>query len=227
MMPTEHSPLIDKNALVLFGGTFNPPHYGHIEPLRWIMDKLNIARVGLMPCNIPPHKATLNVNNKHRLAMLNLVCEEEPRFYIEPIELNRATVSYTVDTLRELCFIEKRTIYLVMGTDSFNTIESWHEWRSLFSLCNFIVLKRSEQPLIKLQEVTGYIELTSSDDDGDLHLNTTHLGYVISTQCPITEVSSTYLREQLAKIEIGKSQNQLKLLPQRVVNYVKEHSLYK
>ncbi|MBF7072628.1 nicotinate (nicotinamide) nucleotide adenylyltransferase [Glaciecola sp. MH2013] len=219
-----------QSAQVLFGGTFNPPHLGHIQGLQWLMDALSIEHIGLMPCNIPPHKNTLSIANHHRLAMLEIVCELDTRFYVESIEMQRAEKSFTAQTLRELKQKSPRPIWLVMGTDSFNSIQSWHQWQSIFSLCNIIVLKRSQQPLIKIDEATHIYELDTNTMGNktvtDIEaVKQTH-GVVIKAHCPIVNVSSTELRRQLSLNKNSKKQNPSLMLPQRVLNYIQENKLY-
>ncbi len=214
-------------TITLFGGTFNPPHWGHIKPLKQAMQALDIEKAGLMPCNIPPHKRRLNISNQHRLAMLKIVCDQEPSLYIEDIELRSEEVSFTVTTLQKLKKKNPKSILFVMGEDSFQSFETWHKWQEILQLCNIIVLNRNNQPLKRLQEVTQYISCGPHDavSLADKQLLSTKNGIVVSCHFPNVAVSSTLIRDKLEQkdycdLEAGE------LLPLEVLKYIKQHHLY-
>ncbi|MFQ3249845.1 MAG: nicotinate-nucleotide adenylyltransferase [Glaciecola sp.] len=214
-------------AITLFGGTFNPPHWGHLKPLKQAMTALDISRVGLMPCHIPPHKKLINVSAQHRLAMLDILCKSEPSLYIENIELTCNDVSYTCNTLKKLKEIHQCTLNFVMGTDSFQSFKSWYQWQEILQLCNIIVLNRDNRPLNKLQEVTQYISCGPNDavSLADKEALTINNGIVVSCHFPTVAVSSTLIREKLEQgdyqyLETGE------LLPLEVLEYIKQHQLY-
>ena len=213
--------------ITLFGGTFNPPHWGHIKPLKRAMTELEINKVGLMPCNIPPHKTALNISNQHRLAMLEMLCKLEPSFYIEPIELQSEEVSYTFHTLTKLKEIHQRPITFVMGTDSFQTLDTWYKWQEILQLCNIVVLNRNNQELKKFQEVTQYISCGLNDavSLADKQALTINNGIVVSCHFPTVEVSSTLIREKLEQRDYQYLENG-NMLPLEVLNYIKQHQLY-
>ena len=214
-------------AMTLFGGTFNPPHWGHLRPLKQAMAALNISRVGLMPCHIPPHKKLVNISTQHRLAMLGILCKQEPSLYIEDIELTSTDVSYTYHTMKKLKAIHQCPLNFVMGTDSFQSFTSWYHWQEILQLCNIIVLNRDNRPLNKLQEVAQYISCGPNDavSLADKEALTINNGIVVSCHFPTVEVSSTLIREKLEQgdyqyLEAGE------LLPLEVLEYIKQHQLY-
>jgi nicotinate-nucleotide adenylyltransferase len=219
--------MTNSQKITLFGGTFNPPHWGHIKPLKQAMQALDILKVGLLPCNIPPHKKTLKTSNKHRLAMLEVVCKLEPSLYIEHMELENNEMSFTVNTLQKLKQNNQKTPYFVMGTDSFQSFKTWHRWQEILQLCNIIVLNRNNQALKILQEVTQYI---SCGPDHAVSLAnkqalSTKSGIVVSCHFPSVAVSSTLIREKVEK----KDYQQLEtgeILPLEVFRYIKQHQLY-
>jgi len=219
--------MMASQKITLFGGTFNPPHWGHVKPLKQAMQALDIEKVGLMPCNIPPHKTRLNISNHHRLAMLQILCELEPSLYIEDIELNSEEVSFTVSTLQKLKKKNPKSIFFVMGEDSFQSLETWHKWQEILQLCNIIVLNRNNQPLKRLQEVTQYISCGPHDavSLADKQLLSTNNGIVVSCHFPNVAASSTLIRDKLEQkdysyLETGE------LLPLEVLKYIKQHHLY-
>ncbi|MFT7199816.1 MAG: nicotinate-nucleotide adenylyltransferase [Glaciecola sp.] len=213
--------------ITLFGGTFNPPHWGHIKPLKQAMKALDIATVGLLPCNIPPHKKRLKISNKHRLEMLKIVCKLEPSLYVENIELESNDVSFTVNTLKKLKKNNHQSMFFVMGSDSFQSLKTWHQWQEILQLCNIIVLNRNNQPLKILKEVTQFISCGPHHavSLADKQALSTNNGIVVSCHFPTVPVSSTLIREKLEKkdyqqLEMGE------LLPLEVIRYIKQHQLY-
>jgi nicotinate-nucleotide adenylyltransferase len=214
-------------AITLFGGTFNPPHWGHITPLKQAMRALDISNVGLMPCHIPPHKKLINIKTQHRLAMLEILCKQEPSFYIEDIELSCDDVSFTYHTLKKLKAIHQCPLIFVMGTDSFQSFQTWHKWQEILQLCNIIVLNRDDRPLNKLQEVTQYISCGPNDAVSltDKEALAVKNGIVVSCHFPTLAVSSTMIREKLEQgdypyLETGE------YMPLEVLQYIKQHQLY-
>lgn len=219
--------MTSSQTITLFGGTFNPPHWGHVKPLKQAMQALDIEKTGLMPCNIPPHKRRLNISNQHRLAMLKIICELEPSLYIEDTELQSEEVSFTVTTLQKLKKNNPKSLFFVMGEDSFQSFETWHKWQEILQLCNIIVLNRNNQPLKRLQEVTQYISCGPHDavSLADKQLLSTKNGIVVSCHFPNVAVSSTLIRDKLEQkdycdLEAGE------LLPLEVLKYIKQHHLY-
>jgi nicotinate-nucleotide adenylyltransferase len=213
--------------ITLFGGTFNPPHWGHIKPLKQAMQALGILNVGLLPCNVPPHKKALRISNQHRLAMLKIVCKLEPSLYVEHMELEKSEMSFTFNTLQTLKKNNQQTPYFVMGTDSFQSLETWHRWQEILQLCNIIVLNRNSQPLKRLPEVTQYISCGPHHAVSLTHKQalSTKSGIVVSCHFPSVAVSSTLIREKIEK----KDYRQLEtgeILPLEVFRYIKQHQLY-
>ncbi|MFQ3207800.1 MAG: nicotinate-nucleotide adenylyltransferase [Glaciecola sp.] len=219
--------MTNSQPITLFGGSFNPPHWGHVRPLKQAMQALDIVSVGLLPCNIPPHKQTLQTSNKHRLEMLKILCKLDPSLYVESMELNSNEVSYTVNTLKKLKQKNHQSIFFVMGSDSFQSLKTWYKWEEILQLCNIIVLNRNNQPLNKLKEVTQYISCGPHHavSLADKQALATNNGVVVSCHFPTVPVSSTLIREKLEK----KDYQQLEtgeILPLEVFRYIKQHQLY-
>ena len=113
----------------IFGGTFNPPHRGHITAAKQVKEKLGLDRVMFIPALQPPHKSvpTGSPDAGTRLAMINAALKDEPGLEASDIELRRTGKSYTADTLTELKSIyPDDTLYFIMGTDMFLTLDSWY-----------------------------------------------------------------------------------------------------
>ena len=130
----------------LFGGTFNPIHLGHLRAAEEVAEKLDLERVVFLPSAEPPHKQESEeviASARDRLQWVRLAIQGNPRFDLDPIELDRRGPSYSVDTLRALQGgARQEPPVFVIGLDAFAEIDSWREPEALFSLASFAVLTR-------------------------------------------------------------------------------------
>ncbi len=129
----------------ILGGTFDPPHIGHIAIAEAAQRALDLAEVIFVPAREPPHKLDQRVTPlKDRLAMLRLALRDHPTFTLSLIEAERAGPSYTVDTLRELRaqFPPSTEIFFIEGEDSLGALPTWHKPHELIQLCKLAVLQR-------------------------------------------------------------------------------------
>lgn len=128
---------------VLFGGTFNPVHNGHVALLNALKQLPNAENIWVLPANIPPHKAAAGVSGEHRLAMCKLAFNGLPKVTVSNLELTMGGKSYTLHTLLEL---QKKGIqqpYLAIGGDSLRDFEKWYEYRRILQLCHLVVCPRA------------------------------------------------------------------------------------
>jgi nicotinate-nucleotide adenylyltransferase len=182
----------------ILGGTFDPPHYGHLLIASEVLQALQLSEIWFMPNQIPPHKQKEEfTDSKHRLNMLKLATSEQEHFKIETIELERKGPSYTYDTLCLLCEqFPTYSFYFIIGADMIEYLPKWYKVDEVVKLVTFVGVKRP--------------------------------GYETSTKYPITEieipqfdVSSTMLRKRL---KVNK--NTAYLLPEDVKRYIEENRLY-
>ncbi|MFP4465513.1 MAG: nicotinate-nucleotide adenylyltransferase [Candidatus Goldiibacteriota bacterium] len=136
----------------IFGGTFNPPHIGHFMLAKEAMKKHGLDKVFFVPSFLPPHKNGIDViKAAHREEMVKRIISGEPSFLISEYELNRKTVSYTIDTVRFfMTEFPDTEFYYLMGSDAFYGIKTWKESEKLIRLMKFIVYKRQEFPKEKV-----------------------------------------------------------------------------
>ena len=165
----------------IFGGTFSPPHKGHLAAARAFMEQMWLDILYVIPTGLPPHKeADSLVSAQHRLEMCRLAFSEMDGVCVSDMEIQRGGRSYTVETLRELSG-EDRRLFLLCGTDMMLTLDQWREPEEIFRLCYPVYIRREEDaslnPLIikKIAEynekygkvvrriVTDPIELSSSE----------------------------------------------------------------
>ena len=147
--------------IAIYGGTFNPPHRGHVESLQAVYEQAKPNRVLVIPASIPPHKelAAGSPDATERLELTRLAFKELPYAEVTDMELTRTGKSYTSDTVEEL--LRKHPdaeLMLAMGTDMFLSFETWHEYRYLIENVTMLVFARREGEDEKIFKYGEYLE---------------------------------------------------------------------
>lgn len=195
--------------LGILGGTFDPPHNGHLLIAQATRRALELARVIFMPAHQPPHKMDEHVSPlADRLAMLRLAVDDLPQFEISLLEVERQGPSYTVDTLRELRrdLGERAELYFIMGMDSLANFATWHQPAEIVKLAKLAVLSRP-----------GY----AADLDALEARVPGVKNSVVFVDAPETDVSASEIRARAAAGESIRS-----LVPPAVADYIERHQLY-
>jgi nicotinate-nucleotide adenylyltransferase len=129
----------------LFGGTFDPIHWGHLRSAEEVSETFALDRIYFIPAAVPPHKrGQTTTPARHRLQMVRLAVAKNPKFSVSTAEIARAGVSYSIDTIREFAASVKPgdALYFIIGLDAFREIGTWKDFADIFPLCNFIVTSR-------------------------------------------------------------------------------------
>ena len=200
----------------VYGGTFNPPHLGHITAARAVFDMLGLDRLLLIPAGLPPHKEMPagSPTAEQRLEMSRLAAEQTGlggKIEVLDLELNRKGKSFTADTLQELkTQYPEDELWLLMGTDMFLTLQAWHAPEKVLELAGIAAFGRTEADTEELFAVQRE------------YLKRTYPGARIFTLTVpgVVDVSSTELREKLKRGEGGA------LLAPAVYGYILRHGLY-
>ena len=132
----------------IYGGSFNPPHKGHMLAAAQCRAALGLERVIVIPAAVPPHKALADgsPDAQTRLTLTKLAVRGLDGFEVSDMELRREGPSYTVDTLRQLSAQHPDDVlWLMMGTDMFLTIQTWHDPASIFELAGIAAFGRTEE----------------------------------------------------------------------------------
>lgn len=130
--------------LLLYGGTFDPPHRGHMNNLRAVMEAVHPDKVLVMPAGIPPHKAASTTSAELRLAMCGCFAAMDPRVEVSRWEIDRQGRSYTVNTLQMLRDTYPGTaLYLALGSDMLLSFTQWHRWQTILALATLVVQSRA------------------------------------------------------------------------------------
>ena len=151
----------------IFGGTFDPPHIGHMIAAQDACEALSLSRFIFVPAADPPHKRGTTVSAARvRLEMLRAATQDNSAFEVSTLELERAGPSYTVDTLRKLSKeFPGSTLHLLIGVDQVREFSSWHEWEEVLKLAQIVMLTRAgtEQPGPEAGFVRQIVNVTRID----------------------------------------------------------------
>ena len=207
--------------LVIFGGTFDPIHLGHLRTAIELGEWLQVPEIRLIPSGGPVHRAGTEASAQQRLAMVSLATEYDECLVADDIEVNSESASYTVLTLEKIRqeVGSSRSVVLVMGVDAFLQLTSWHRWQELFGLAHLLVVARpgySPEMNSALKDEVGP-RVTESKDE----LKLTPSGCVVFHQLTPLGVSATQIRSLIAK-----GQNPRFLLPDSVWEFIKLEKLY-
>ncbi|MFT3907365.1 MAG: nicotinate-nucleotide adenylyltransferase [Steroidobacteraceae bacterium] len=127
----------------LFGGTFDPIHFGHLRTAFELWQALKLDEVRFLPTGNPPHREAPLASAEQRLAMVRAAVAGQKSFVVDDREIRRSGVSYSVDTLTELRGeYPERSLCLLLGMDAFLGMPNWHRWRDIFELAHVIVAHR-------------------------------------------------------------------------------------
>ena len=130
--------------ICIFGGTFDPPHIGHLLVAQTVCEAENFDKILFMPANKPPHKKNIS-GVKDRLNMLNIAIEGNPNFEISDMEIKRGGVSYTIETLKTMkssVVKEDDELFYLIGSDSLLELDTWKKPREILNNCNVLVAIR-------------------------------------------------------------------------------------
>lgn len=133
-----------KRKIGIFGGTFDPPHLGHLFIANEILNALSLDEIWFMPNQQPPHKEkSIGVTNEDRVHMLQLCMQNHPRFRVETIELERPGPSYTFETMKLLTDLHKESqFYFIIGADMIEYLPKWYKIDELLKLVTFVGVNR-------------------------------------------------------------------------------------
>lgn len=194
----------------IFGGSFNPIHYGHLMICEYIKEEMGLDKVIFIPTGNPPHKE-LELSAEDRYEMVRLAISPNPDFEISDIETTRVEKSYTVDTIRELKKIYKEEkLYFLIGLDSLFQLKTWMKIGDLSQEIEFVVALRPGY--LDREEVNKEIDFLRENFGTKINLIKT----------PLYEISSTDLRDRIRE---GKSLRYL--IPKKVLDYIEESGFYK
>lgn len=206
--------------LVLFGGTFDPVHYGHLRCAEEARRKLGVATVSLIPAGQPAHRGRPRASTAQRLAMLQLAIKEFPNLSIDTREIERDGPSYMVDTLKDIRQQwPHRPLLLLIGQDAANHLDGWYRWLELFELAHIVILTRPAANLAYSQELADLIKKKQVSTADEMWASPA--GHVFCLQVAAIDISATMIK---SIIRLGRAPRGM--LPAAVLTYIDENELY-
>jgi nicotinate-nucleotide adenylyltransferase len=197
--------LLERRKIGLFGGTFDPPHNAHLKLANIVLDKLNLESIYFIPASYHALKNNAFLTSVEiRYEMITAAIEPDNRLKVSRIEMERPTVSYTVDTLkmfREYERIGDSTLYYLLGVDNLTDFQKWKNPEKIFGLAQVVVLHRP-----------GYEDKKAFE---------TYKDRVILLDTPRYDISSTMIRNA-----IGQGKSVKNLLPHGVLPIIEKYCLY-
>ena len=200
---------MNKKIIALFCGSFNPPLFSHLSLAEQLLNSdENIEKIIFIPVNNKYNKDGL-ISDEHRLNMLNLVCEKNPRFEASNIEFNTPRQPYTFETMQAMQKIyPEKEIRLIIGTDNLNQLDTWYEIEQLLSKFKVFVLARAEDDIENIIYNHNLLSKYSSS-------------FIKSNISIRTNLSSSFVRNEI------KNHRSVKyLLSDEIIEYIKNNNLY-
>lgn len=212
--------------LGIFGGTFDPVHFGHLRLAEEAADVLGLDKVRWIPAGQPAMRETPRVGPRQRLDMVRLAVADNPRFEVDAAEVDAEQASYTVPTLERLRRPDvcgaRRPLVLLAGNDAFAGMASWHRWESLFDLAHVAVAHRpgySVGPSDLPPALAEVFRARRCYDPGELA--TAPAGRIVTFAMTPLDISATRIRAMLSK---GLSPRYL--TPESVIAHIRQHRFY-
>jgi nicotinate-nucleotide adenylyltransferase len=205
----------------LFGGTFDPIHFGHLRPALEVMEALSLEELRFIPAHVPPHRDTPLITAKQRSEMVAVAIDEQPGFVLDTCELERNGPSYTVDTLHDFRqrYGENTPLVLLLGTDAFAGLPSWHRWEELLQLTHIVVMQRPADDSESTAIPADFLHKYHTDDPTALQHSPA--GSILRGPVTQLDISATDIRERLRQ---GRSVHYL--MPQVLIETISSLNLY-
>lgn len=193
----------------LFGGSFNPPHLGHLHLAESVHEALQLDEVRLIPSKISPHRSMeAYAPEEDRLAMCRLAAEGYDWLEVDDFEIRHEQVSYTYYTVRHFAAqYPDAALFLLVGGDMLESFHTWYRWQDILRYVTLTAIAREPDEYDRLAAVAADLQ---------------HNGEIRLLNVESFSISSTKIRDM-----IGKCQNYPCYLPEKIVQYIREKNLYR
>jgi nicotinate-nucleotide adenylyltransferase len=200
--------------IAIFGGTFDPIHWGHLLIAETALHQISLDQVVWMPSLNPPHKQVAHF--EHRVEMLQRAIKDHPAFSVSLIELNRSGKSYAINSLIDLSASYPNTHwYWIVGLDTFQTLPRWYRGHELAQMCDWLIA-----PRLLGGETIAQSELICKQVEQQLRNQSANIQWQF-LNIPLVGVSSSLIRQF-----VHERQSIRYLVPESVRSYISEHRLY-
>jgi len=213
----------------ILGGTFDPVHNGHLHLATTFLKELDLTELRFVPLNNPAHRPAPLASSKQRLEMLKLAVDNHPHLIVDGCELQRDEVSYTINTLKLLRKnIGDTPLCMLIGIDSFKTLNGWCQWQSLLDYAHIAIANRpgnhALRPDDKINdEMQEFMDSHMTKLVTDLHQQSA--GCIIKLNIPMLDISSTQIRNNFQSDPKSNLKSE-SLLPDKVLDFIQANHLY-
>ena len=182
--------------LGIFGGTFDPVHFGHLKPARDVMNELGLDEVRFIPNSNPPHREPPWLSVEQRKRLLSLALQDQQGFVMDERELNRDGKSYMVDTLRSLKRdFPQEHLCLILGVDAMVGFKQWHCWQEILDLSHVVITQRPGYQWGEGADL-DWTKPYFSDDVADL--KTEENGRILLQSASLVDISASEIRQLIS-----------------------------
>ena len=204
----------------IFGGTFDPIHYGHLRTALELLQRLSLAQILFVPSARQPLRSPSVASASTRLDMVRAATRQEPRFAVDTREQDRPGPSYTVDTLESLRSDHpQRPLCLLLGMDAFLSLPRWHRWDALAGLANIVVAHRPGWQPPQEGDLADLVQRCGTANAADLHDH--RCGRILVTPVTQIDIAASRIREFVAD-----GQDPRYLVPDSVRDIIHETECY-
>jgi len=210
----------------IFGGTFDPIHHGHLRLAQEALEQCKLGAVRFIPSGTPPHRTAPLASAEQRLHMVRMALQGQPGFVLDEREVHRTDPCYSVDTLSALReeLGPQQSLSLLLGSDAFLQLHTWHQWQRLFELAHIVVMQRPGRPVgnAMAQADAGLgkqYQNRLAPTPQLLHESAS--GLVVVLDMPQLDISATDIRSRATQ-----NKNLRYLLPDSVAHYIQINHLY-
>ncbi len=210
----------------ILGGTFDPIHHGHLRLAQEALEQCRLQQVRFIPSGTPPHRTSPQASPIARLEMVRQALHGHHEFIVDVREVYRDDPCYSVDTLLGLReeLGSEQPLCLLLGSDAFLQLHTWHEWQRLFELAHIVVMQRPGRPLgnsIQQADPALLTEYQARLAPAPRRLHESAHGVVVALDMPLLDISATDIRRRAAG-----NKNIRYLVPDSVAHYIHSHQTY-
>ena len=210
--------MINKKSIGVFGSSFDPIHLGHLRLVEKVQQVMKFDEIRMVLTGRPPHKPYSSISRDDRWHMLCLACNSRDYLVPESFEKDRAEPSYSIDTIEFL--IERNlaaSFCWIMGSDAYYGLPSWHRWRELFDLCNFVVVNRPMKEELIGDNMSEFFNRRMVKQ-----IDAAKNGQILNLRLPMIEISSSEIRRL-----IKKQGRFFEFVPRSVADHIASRRLYR
>ena len=209
----------------LLGGSFDPVHVGHLQLARDALHELGLAKVRFIPAPQPWQKGPMT-DPAHRARMVQIAIASKPRFVLDMHEIERGGPTYTIDTLQALRSTLGASVplVLIMGSDQFERLDTWRDWKSIPRLAHIAIASRAGRPPALKPELKGLVD----EHQGKVSVIARQsAGSIVEIPMTPVDASATEARRLLGQRRDPISDDRLAaIVPPAVLDYIRAHRLY-